>query len=123
MLRRPPRSTRTDTLVPYTTLFRSLRGNRIMASGSEIIGAASAGASIIPGLFGRGQSQYNAQDISHSDMYDPNAAQFGQGGADSYAQGREQPAQQIDQRSEEHTSEPQSLMRTSYAVLCLKKKT
>src|SRR3546814_5957672 len=82
MIRRPPRSTRTDTLFPYTTLFRSLRRGRSLKLAAE---AAPTGA-----LAG------NAQ---------PCAAR--QSGAE---------------RSEEHTSELQSLMRISYAVFCLKKK-
>src|SRR3546814_4933758 len=76
MIRRPPRSTRTDTLFPYTTLFRSWRCARIM--GSSAGHACQAATS-------------------------PSAANA--------------------QRSEEHTSELQSLMRISYAVFCLKKKT
>src|SRR3546814_5419339 len=71
MIRRPPRSTRTDTLFPYTTLFRSLDLDGGHALGREV-------------------------------------AQAGQGGGV--------------ERSEEHTSELQSLMRISYAVFCLKKK-
>src|SRR3546814_6788977 len=74
MIRRPPRSTRTDTLFPYTTLFRSA-GRRSGRPGGRRYGADDR-----PGAAGR-------------------------------------PA-----RSEEHTSELQSLMRISYAVFCLKKK-
>src|SRR3546814_8426918 len=81
MIRRPPRSTRTDTLFPYTTLFRSGRSPRA-ASGRR-------------GLrLGAGRW--------------PHRAGGDQGGL---------------RRSEEHTSELQSLMRISYAVFCLKKKT
>src|SRR3546814_9976798 len=83
MMRRPPRSTRTDTLFPYTTLFRSLQVRRH--------------------LRGRGLAD-------RDDQRTPGALQERQGGA-------ERP------RSEEHTSELQSLMRISYAVFCLKKKT
>jgi hypothetical protein len=70
-----------------------------MASGSDIVGGAAAGAQILPALFGRGKSQYNAQDISHSEMYDPGAYQFGQYGADKYAYGKQQQASAIDQRT------------------------
>src|SRR3546814_9447565 len=73
MIRRPPRSTRTDTLFPYTTLFRSVQKRR-HAHGLD-----------------RGRHQRGRGDHPH--------------------------------RSEEHTSELQSLMRISYAVFCLKKKT
>src|SRR3546814_6685602 len=77
MIRRPPRSTRTDTLFPYTTLFRSLSS---------------------PDRRGRGNGPPTAR--CH-------------GGTSPSRRGR---------RSEEHTSELQSLMRISYAVFCLKKK-
>src|SRR3546814_1443841 len=84
MIRRPPRSTRTDTLFPYTTLFRSDR------AGLAVFGRATGDAS------GR-----------HNSLLPPD------GGRRS---------RQGDVRSEEHTSELQSLMRISYAVFCLKKK-
>src|SRR3546814_4848925 len=80
MIRRPPRSTRTDTLFPYTTLFRS-----------ESFGQLTARAA------------------------DPD--QIG-----CRRPGRDAGCERCD-RSEEHTSELQSLMRISYAVFCLKKKT
>src|SRR3546814_5989953 len=79
MIRRPPRSTRTDTLFPYTTLFRSL-ARYFKRKGCEVAG------------------------------YDKTPS----------ALTRELEAEGI--RSEEHTSELQSLMRISYAVFCLKKK-
>src|SRR3546814_8368002 len=92
MIRRPPRSTRTDTLFPYTTLFRS-RGCR-RASGDR----------------GRPDAGYRAFRGRRRDA----------------AEGGRRPADQVrlpaDGRSEEHTSELQSLMRISYAVFCLKKK-
>src|SRR3546814_3515074 len=87
MLRRPPRSTRTDTLFPYTTLFRS-REHRRPARSGEIE------ALVQP-------------RVPEDGMVAP-AEQRG-----------ELPAVH---RSEEHTSELQSLMRISYAVFCLKKK-
>src|SRR3546814_10180613 len=101
MIRRPPRSTRTDTLLPYTTLFRS--------------GRAAAGA-------GRGgharlvRVQVRAVDVRH-------LRHFRRRGRTARAPGRRggQVAAGAD-RSEEHTSELQSLMRISYAVFCLKKK-
>src|SRR3546814_7995546 len=95
MIRRPPRSTRTDTLFPYTTLFRSLA--------AEIA------------RFDEGPQQVDRRDADdrHRQLHLQNAR-----AADPAAQtGR------VDgQRSEEHTSELQSLMRISYAVFCLKKK-
>src|SRR3546814_4663311 len=79
MIRRPPRSTRTDTLFPYTTLFRSLSSN-------------NATLDIQPG-----DRPGESEVVIHN-----------------------HPTRRI--RSEEHTSELQSLMRISYAVFCLKKK-
>src|SRR3546814_4072068 len=88
MIRRPPRSTRTDTLFPYTTLFRSHgRPHHELQLGAI---------------------QADAVGIGFVEM--PQIDQ--QAGID----------QQRDTRSEEHTSELQSLMRISYAVFCLKKK-
>src|SRR3546814_3717325 len=84
MIRRPPRSTLTDTLFPYTTLFRSAAGR---GRGKVLITGSIAGH-----LAGSFQAVYN--------------------GSKAF----------IDSRSEEHTSELQSLMRISYAVFCLKKK-
>src|SRR3546814_1636868 len=86
MIRRPPRSTRTDTLFPYTTLFRSA-----VAATAE-----SAALLRVDCRFWRG----------------------GRGPAHRAAPGRRRGRP----RSEEHTSELQSLMRISYAVFCLKKK-
>src|SRR3546814_9635493 len=87
MIRRPPRSTRTDTLFPYTTLFRSERHRR--PRGGRV-----------PRPRGR----------------HPRArAREGARGAGALRRAARR-------RSEEHTSELQSLMRNSYAVFCLKKK-
>src|SRR3546814_10307920 len=94
MIRRPPRSTRTDTLFPYTTLFRSQAGSpgepapldpaRDRRDGHELGLPAPGGRSTLPVPCHTRESGY---------------------------------------RSEEHTSELQSLMRISYAVFCLKNKT
>src|SRR3546814_4216984 len=94
MIRRPPRSTRTDTLFPYTTLFRSA-GRRPEAKGNQLYPRG--------GLCRRG------------DEARPHRPDRRCGSSDRYRAFR--PA-----RSEEHTSELQSLMRISYAVFCLKKK-
>src|SRR3546814_1112851 len=96
MIRRPPRSTRTDTLFPYTTLFRSPRGNR--RGSSSTVRGRSRGHLLRPG---RGTS-----DSPHRSS-----------GFRRWCRDRPSPA-----RSEEHTSELQSLLRISYAVFCLKKK-
>src|SRR3546814_1402413 len=85
MIRRPPRSTRTDTLFPYTTLFRSLE----MQAGSAI-GACAHFGDLLASL----------HHVSFLRIQRP----------------------VVCVRSEEHTSELQSLMRISYAVFCLKQK-
>src|SRR3546814_9922953 len=100
MIRRPPRSTRTDTLFPYTTLFRSAR-----------LAARSAG------------SQRARSEARHDDRHAHSCGSH-HVGVDAPAGGR-QPhrySRARCTRSEEHTSELQSLMRISYAVFCLKKK-
>src|SRR3546814_4231790 len=84
MIRRPPRSTRTDTLFPYTTLFRSLVVDVVLLA-LHVAGEAAHAV------------------VHHHDV-----------GLEAL--------DQVVQRSEEHTSELQSLMRISYAVFCLKKK-
>src|SRR3546814_4405353 len=96
MILRPPRSTRTDTLFPYTTLFRSR-------------GALSA----VPAPAGGGGRKRRracaaaaGRDLRHR----------------AAAHGRARRRAELLGRSEEHTSELQSLMRISYAVFCLKKK-
>src|SRR3546814_5539008 len=93
MILRPPRPTRTDTLFPYTTLFRSF-------ARAEFLGATRIGPGIQFGeyLFHTGSA-----------LTENFAVQI---------HGRNR----HDLRSEEHTSELQSLMRISYAVFCLKKK-
>src|SRR3546814_3846796 len=91
-IRRPPKTTRTDTPFPYTTLFRSSRLPR-----QGIDGEAHAGA--------RGGAD---ERLSHAAGGGCHVGQW--------------PAGHCATRSEEHTSELQSLMRTSYAVFCLKKK-
>src|SRR3546814_8863361 len=105
MIRRPPRSTRPDTLVPYTTLFRSARmdGLRacLLAGGNDPVDLQIA-------VLGRRGADMHGL-VRHADM---------QGfpvsiGIDGH---------RGNARSEEHTSELQSLMRISYAVFCLKKK-
>src|SRR3546814_5415492 len=88
MIRRPPRSTRTDTLFPYTTLFRSVRHR--------------AAAAVVPA---------GARLAAECRQYSAGAVR-----------GRFPVAVRAVSRSEEHTSELQSLMRISYAVFCLKKK-
>src|SRR3546814_10696379 len=110
MIRRPPRSTRTDTLFPYTTLCRSghkalpLRATDRCAQVRFLTGARFA----FP-TFGR---------VERDHMI----ANFHGGHARSHFPYNPRALMAKDRRSEEHTSELQSLMRISYAVFCLKKK-
>src|SRR3546814_7016753 len=107
MIRRPPRSTRTDTLCPYTTLFRSCR-DRIRSFG----GYAPHWKAILRVSAASVATHQSAPHVRVSPSYAKTA---------DLAHHHGDPARS--QRSEEHTSELQSLMRISYAVFCLKKKT
>src|SRR3546814_8958031 len=100
MRRLPPRSTRTDTLFPYTTLFRSDR--RMSVSWPLAFGGAFQ-LSLTGKDNVRFISRIYDQDFERNLAFVEDFAELG--------------------RSEEHTSELQSLMRISYAVFCLKKKT
>src|SRR3546814_5556154 len=97
MIRRPPRSTRTDTLLPYTTLFRSLSLADCLAwfQALELSGAKKEIADRIVREIEARLQFLNNVGLNYLSL----------------------------DRSEEHTSELQSLMRISYAVFCLKKKT
>src|SRR3546814_6102066 len=112
MIRRPPRSTRTDTLFPYTTLFRSfpnLTIERNIAFGLENSGRPRAEVT---------RRVAELLDlVGLDDQRGKYPAQLSGG-----QQQRIALARAIASRSEEHTSELQSLMRISYAVFCLKKK-
>src|SRR3546814_4908076 len=106
MIRRPPRSTRTDTLFPYTTLFRSPRARQ---------GPPQDQDDRRRGL--RTRREHRAHPRQGGLPERPHAAH------PVRARDRGGPqAPAADHRSEEHTSELQSLMRISYAVFCLKKK-
>src|SRR3546814_15112829 len=99
MIRRPPRSTRTDTLFPYTTLFRSAApagGQTVFVKGApeQLLAMCAAEA-----------TEAGPQPVDH-DYWNARIARTASEG----------------ERSEEHTSGLQSLMRISYAVFCLKKK-
>src|SRR3546814_945847 len=103
MIRRPPRSTRTDTLVPYTTLFRSCRplfrvpaGRSGQESGPQGAPAERPAPEVLRALRRLSDSRHRLRSAD--------------------------PPRRHRYRSEEHTSELQSLMRISYAVFCLKKK-
>src|SRR3546814_2179049 len=109
MTRRPPRSTRTDTLLPYTTLFRSQRAQAVLVETQQHDGTAAK--VLVQGVHqtlqahrvGQFGGQVGKQCVSH----------HGAGYPHGFSNHN---------RSEEHTSELQSLMRISYAVFCLKKK-
>src|SRR3546814_2916370 len=94
MIRRPPRSTRTDTLFPYTTLFRSTDFDAYEEKLGQFIHRTGL---LMKPVYDRARA--DRQRVV-------------------YAEGEEE----VTLRSEEHTSELQSLMRISYAVFCLKKK-
>src|SRR3546814_10745489 len=114
MIRRPPRSTRTDTLFPYTTLFRSLcRAGRFVPVGARRFRRLAGGGGR-GGGFGHGAALRRCLGAGGGD----GAAGAG-GGAQPLCVAS--PRMDRDARSEEHTSELQSLMRISYAVFCLKK--
>src|SRR3546814_2148830 len=106
MIRRPPRSTRTDTLFPYTTLFRSTLnvrptncGRMVERRDQVLIGARPPASCAASAFFSRCRSTKGPFHTERAIAY-----------LFFFA------------RSEEHTSELQSLMRISYAVFCLKKK-
>src|SRR3546814_7192180 len=119
MIRRPPRSTSTDTLFPYTTLFRS---GFAAAGKDDPFGAPLAGIGARPAREGK--------RIPHAErlkLLEPAPGDFMRhefkGGVPGQVAGGEGFAIPFGgKRSEEHTSELQSLMRISYAVFCLKKK-
>src|SRR3546814_4640691 len=103
MIRRPPRSTRTDTLFPYTTLFRS-----------------RSGADCVSWHF----HLPTARDLAHSQpkrCASPTKPEI-KAAHQQYDGNQVEDTPDNLERSEEHTSELQSLMRISYAVFCLKKK-
>src|SRR3546814_4971642 len=107
MIRRPPRSTRTYTLFPYTTLFRSI----VWSSDASSITSMSApkinrmeGGGVASGA-DRAKLASGMQKTPHH-----------------YSGRQKAYFHRAETRSEEHTSELQSLMRNSYAVFCLKKK-
>src|SRR3546814_12612033 len=101
MIRRPPRSTRTDTLFPYTTLFRSRAANGAEPIEHFVPGAAPLVRQHIAAAI-QEQSGGHMPQVPVAQLKDYIGKELG--------------------RSEEHTSELQSLMRSSYAVFCLKKK-
>src|SRR3546814_9287643 len=121
MIRPPPRSTRTDTLFPYTTLFRSAGRRRHR---TQDPGRRSGRGDPQPGrgrLPAHRRRLRRAVDVRHAGAGGDRARQHAPGFGHPGAADRERAAA-LRPRSEEHTSELQSLMRISYAVFCLKKK-
>src|SRR3546814_4548792 len=110
MIRHPPRSTRTDTLFPYTTLFRS---PRLARGNTQYLPAMIAAVTMDHGLVAVHRTFLNPMRPAVAPFNNPKRA------LGSLASGA---VRLFDPRSEEHTSELQSLMRLSYAVFCLKKK-
>src|SRR3546814_3365483 len=127
MIRRPPRSTRTDTLFPYTTLFRS-----------QDVAKAGIKVNLSPLTFSVWREQVSGDGIPLTAVfYAPDyygsgqyAQYFGMTEGGPWAKRAKVAADELNPkeadllaaRSEEHTSELQSLMRSSYAVFCLQKK-
>src|SRR3546814_1509791 len=109
MIRRPPRSTRTDTLVPYTTLFLSISTGNGLPGPVDGINSLAMAAGVVPGAVLEGITNMCTAALQ---------GRFGQLGIPATFSFRPEGTH----RSEEHTSELQSLMRISYAVFCLKKK-
>src|SRR3546814_10079395 len=130
MIRRPPRSTRTDTLFPYTTLFRSREeleeiveflkdptkfarlGGKI-PKGALLVGSPGTGKTLLARAIA-GEAGVPFFTISGSDFVEMFVGVGASRVRDMFEQAKK--------RSEEHTSELQSLMRISYAVFCLEKK-
>src|SRR3546814_5460682 len=118
MIRRPPRSTRTDTLFPYTTRFRSVdpntrknRGRLGIGRIGERPGADRTACTNVIEIWRSSRDRRRAANdelVRHVELD---------------VERRQKPRVFIFARSEEHTSELQSLMRISYAVFCLKQKT
>src|SRR3546814_3566043 len=105
MIRQPPRSTRTDTLFPYTTLFRSLHAEPGQGETEE-------------------EKDCPGKKIGFGEIGSPLRLDVGEAGRLQQIEDADDEDERrvLDLRSEEHTSELQSLMRISYAVFCLKKK-
>src|SRR3546814_4477670 len=137
MVRGPPRSTRTDTLFPSTTLFLSVQADQ---AGPAVGLAQAFVAARAPGIFFGNEARVGCRHHLVSGRWLRRTAAAGKG---QHAAGKRQPqggllahrqrprrnqrsisgrVKRAQVRSEEHTSELQSLMRISYAVLCLKQK-
>src|SRR3546814_9120346 len=107
MIRRPPRSTRTDTLLPYTTLFRSMPNIIVYPRGVRPIGL----------------HRHDVEAMSFDKTPRDRGARQIKFGRAVRRLAKQDHARVAVARSEEHTSELQPLMRISYAVYCLQKRT
>src|SRR3546814_2675506 len=112
MIRRPPRSTRTDTLFPYTTLFRSHRETTSNGFASTCGGRPS----VLVVAVDPARMSICPHRLS------PTLSTAGDDRSRAHLRRSSSRPQTVHRRSEEHTSELQSLMRISYAVFCLKNK-
>src|SRR3546814_3197768 len=142
MLRRPPRSTRTDTLFPYTTLFRSVKSpdcfcgwdrlandglpdkRRVYSLAADPQNPSTLYAGLRAGVFKTADGGKSWRQVSN-EVSDAIVAVHPGLTNIIYAAGDDGSlvlSEDGGERSEEHTSELQSLMRTSYAVFCLKNK-
>src|SRR3546814_5575826 len=123
MIRRPPRSTRTDTLFPYTTLFRS--ADRVAAIERALRPAQDFDALDVVDVEHRGLGavQIDVVEIDADALFEARDRVLLADAADAGAERRVRAARDFERgvRSEEHTSALQSLMRISYDVFCLKK--
>src|SRR3546814_5509313 len=114
MIQRPPRSTRTDTLFPYTTLFRSR---------TEVFEAMARRSGVADmRLFARAVAQSERTGFPIARILRNHATEIRERRRQVAREKAAKVPVKIILRSEEHTSELQSLMRISYAVFCLKKK-
>src|SRR3546814_7616481 len=116
MIRQPPRSTRTDTLFPYTTLFRSHQRECVLQQAARQRIELAGAEDVVVG-HGHGDRIPGARRRPGAAISGPRFRQGGHEAGGAIADGLK-----CSNRSEEHTSELQSLMRISYAVFCLKKK-
>src|SRR3546814_7410415 len=111
MIRRPPRPTRTDTLVPYTTLFRS---GGTGSGKTTLLNAMSQ-------LIDPGERIVTIEDAAELQLQQPHVVRLETRPSNLEGSGEITMRDLVKNRSEEHTSELQSLMRISYAVFFLKK--
>src|SRR3546814_9658619 len=128
MIRRPPRSTRTDTLFPYTTLFRAIQvdfereGKLLRARQPAPVGVDAQAQGVFEQTSAGDRAGVDQRAFAGAQHAGQQPAARGPGGGDRASRLFRQ--KHVDEsRSEEHTSELQSLMRISYAVFCLKKTT